>query len=573
MKNISVALSVLSLLFISSAASGGEEIIYSGTFARGNGKPVPAIEVFAGNAGLANIRLINGGTEDDIGEKVRSFVVKLNGKAIFNSSNFNKNVATLVKEINIPGNNVLEVLLKGKPGAEIAIQITQYVSDSLTVLMNGTGSGRVTSSPIGIFCETDCKEAYDSGTQVTLTAAPYSGSVFAGWSGGGCSGTGSCTLTISGDTSVTANFNLSASDTVTLFTPYVYESDMEEIRDVYSSDNTISPPGRVHDGIDIYPLGNLKPFQAACSGRVDIIYTFSDQVTLFIACNPTYTIEYNFESQAPLSGQTQLDNIEVVEGQTVSQGEIIGYLYDADPDAAHVHFTFHKNWIPTCPEPFFDPGAVVSIENLIIQNLDMCYGPDVTPPALVTPYVNELDMKEINAGFSSDDNSPWGFVHDGIDIYPQGDLKAFQAACSGIVDSVELRQAGVDSNWQVDVLIQCDDYVPDPSKGGYFIPFSVDYVFEPMSNKKKDGRTQLDDILVGAGDNVSQGEIIGYLEVVGEGAHVHFGLLQFGSSAFSAFGITSIPLCPEPHFSTEANVSILNLLHAAWPSAGMCYQK
>jgi hypothetical protein len=444
---------------------------------------------------------------------------------------------------------------------------------SLTVLMDGTGSGRVTSSPDGISCETDCQEGYDSGTQITLTAAPYSGSIFAGWSGGGCSGTGTCTLTISGDTSVTANFDLSPSDTVSLITPYVNESDMEEIRDVHSSDYTISPPGRVHDGIDIYPLGNLKPFQAACSGRVDIIYPFSDQVTLFISCNPTYTIQYNFESQAPDSGQTQLDNIEVVEGQTVSQGDIIGYLYDADPDAAHVHFTFTKNSIPVCPDPYFNSGATSSIESLIILNLDMCYGPDVTPPALVTPYVNELDMKEIKAGFSSDNSiSPWGFVHDGIDVYPQGDLKAFQAACAGIVDSVELRQAAGGSNWQVDVLIQCDDYVEDPDDGGYFIPFSVDYVFEPMSDNQTDGQTQLGNIEVIEGQTVSQGDIIGRLDVVGVEARVHFGIVQFGSSAFQALGVTGIPTCPEPHFSPAANDSILNLLHAAWPSAGICYQ-
>ncbi len=450
-------------------------------------------------------------------------------------------------------------------------------SNSLTVLMNGTGSGRVTSSPDGIFCETDCSEDYGSGTQVTLSAAPYSGSIFAGWSGGGCNGTGTCTLTMDADTSVTAIFNLSGSDTVNLITPYVNESDMREIRDVFNSEHSNPPWGMVHDGIDIFPLENLKPFQAACSGRVHRIYMFSEQVTVMIACNSTYTTEYGFEAQAPDTGQIQLDNIIVVEGDDVSQGDIIGYLYAADNlAAAHVHFSLQKNSIPSCPEPYFglvDRDSILDLISVAHQDVTMCSGADVTPPPLVTPYLNEFDMAEINAGFSSENSiSPWNFVHDGIDIYPQADLKPFQASCSGIVDSVQLQQTGVDSNWQVEVLIECDNYVDDPTNGGYFIPFSVEYVFEPMSNIQADGQTQLNNIMVVEGQTVTQGDIIGYINDIGEGAHVHFGLVQFGSSTFSALGMTSIPLCPEPHFSTETKDSILNLLHAAWPSAGMCYQ-
>ncbi len=44
---------------------------------------------------------------------------------------------------------------------------------------------------------------------VTLTASPASGSSFAGWSGGGCTGVGTCTVTLSVDQSVSASFSLS----------------------------------------------------------------------------------------------------------------------------------------------------------------------------------------------------------------------------------------------------------------------------------------------------------------------------------------------------------------------------
>ena len=78
---------------------------------------------------------------------------------------------------------------------------------TLTVSRQGTGSGTVTSNPAGINCGTDCTEVYASGTVVTLTASPSGGSVFAGWSGSGCSGTGTCQVTMSQARSVTATFS------------------------------------------------------------------------------------------------------------------------------------------------------------------------------------------------------------------------------------------------------------------------------------------------------------------------------------------------------------------------------
>jgi len=84
---------------------------------------------------------------------------------------------------------------------------------TLTVTKAGTGSGTVTSSPAGINCGTDCSESYNSGTVVTLTATPASGSMFAGWSGA-CSGSGGCSVTMDSDKSVTAAFNLSTFDYV-----------------------------------------------------------------------------------------------------------------------------------------------------------------------------------------------------------------------------------------------------------------------------------------------------------------------------------------------------------------------
>lgn len=78
---------------------------------------------------------------------------------------------------------------------------------SLTISRTGSGSGTVTSSPAGIDCGADCSEVYDTGTTVTLTAAPAAGSWFSGWSGA-CSGTGSCAVTMDAVKSVTAAFEV-----------------------------------------------------------------------------------------------------------------------------------------------------------------------------------------------------------------------------------------------------------------------------------------------------------------------------------------------------------------------------
>lgn len=79
-------------------------------------------------------------------------------------------------------------------------------SYTLTVAKSGTGSGTVASSPAGINCGSTCSAGFSAGQAVTLTATPASGSVFGGWSGAGCSGTGACNLTMDASKSVTATF-------------------------------------------------------------------------------------------------------------------------------------------------------------------------------------------------------------------------------------------------------------------------------------------------------------------------------------------------------------------------------
>jgi hypothetical protein len=84
--------------------------------------------------------------------------------------------------------------------------VTANFKPSLSVSKTGTGSGTVTSVPNGINCGTTCSTYFDYNTLVTLTVIPAPGSTFTDWSGEGCTGTGTCIVTMSAAKTVTANF-------------------------------------------------------------------------------------------------------------------------------------------------------------------------------------------------------------------------------------------------------------------------------------------------------------------------------------------------------------------------------
>jgi hypothetical protein len=78
-----------------------------------------------------------------------------------------------------------------------------------TLSVGTQGPGTVSSSPAGISCGSTCSASYASGSVVSLTAVPGRGAHFSGWSGGGCSGTGTCSVTLNAAMSVTASFSKS----------------------------------------------------------------------------------------------------------------------------------------------------------------------------------------------------------------------------------------------------------------------------------------------------------------------------------------------------------------------------
>jgi phospholipase C len=100
-------------------------------------------------------------------------------------------------------------------GCGIAASCTVSISAATSVVATFTsvapypvavtlsGLGAVISSPAGINCPVTCNALFPVSTQVILTATPSAGALFSGWGGGGCSGSGTCTVQAATTTSAT----------------------------------------------------------------------------------------------------------------------------------------------------------------------------------------------------------------------------------------------------------------------------------------------------------------------------------------------------------------------------------
>lgn len=106
------------------------------------------------------------------------------------------------------GTSTCTVTLSGNQPAAVGARFDPAPPPTytLSITNSGAGTGTVTSNPSGINCGTACTAALTAGTTVILTAAASPGSVFAGWSGFPCTGTGTCTVALNANTAVTATF-------------------------------------------------------------------------------------------------------------------------------------------------------------------------------------------------------------------------------------------------------------------------------------------------------------------------------------------------------------------------------
>jgi len=183
----------------------------------------------------------------------------------------------------------------------------QFVSViyGLTVSKSGSGSGTVTSSPAGISCGAECSKVLNQGSAVTLTAQAGAGSTFAGWSGGGCSGIGTCEVTMNAEITVTATFNVIGST-----------HGLSVGRSGSGSGTVTSSPAGINCGSDCtepYPEGQLVTLTTAadpgsvfagwsggCSGTGPCQVTLNTDVTV----TATFTLTSPPQPKSPANGTT-----------------------------------------------------------------------------------------------------------------------------------------------------------------------------------------------------------------------------------------------------------------------------
>lgn len=135
-----------------------------------------------------------------------------------------------------------------------------------------------------------------------------------------------------------------------------------------------SPPTQSHDGLDFTPNQDLAVFQAVAPGVVTHVDPYFNpgngfwqvNVAVEYAHDSVHGLNYAFE---PISASTadrdlQLANIDVVVGQVVAPGDVIGRLVQAHPNA-HLHFGLFENWSQVCPEPFMSDAVQSELMDLI----------------------------------------------------------------------------------------------------------------------------------------------------------------------------------------------------------------
>jgi len=144
MKKLSMILTVL-IIFGTSAIghTSDERVVFEGIFKRGNdistraigskgagnkgnGTPVSQFKNFSGMSGEATLKVCDVAEA----EKISSATIAINENIVVGSSNFNQNVGCIEKTVSLnKGDNILEVLLKSKPGGEVSVEILQLQPD------------------------------------------------------------------------------------------------------------------------------------------------------------------------------------------------------------------------------------------------------------------------------------------------------------------------------------------------------------------------------------------------------------------------------------------------------------
>ncbi len=119
----------------------------------------------------------------------------------------------------------------------------------VTISFTGAGSGTVSDATAGLSCGSSCQNTFAWSTPLNLTATPLPYSLFTGWTGAGCTGTGSCSLTVTAPTTVVANFIFDTAFSVRQdATPYIYYPSLQNALDTTAGNAPLRAWGTTYAG-------------------------------------------------------------------------------------------------------------------------------------------------------------------------------------------------------------------------------------------------------------------------------------------------------------------------------------
>jgi hypothetical protein len=130
------ALSILLLLGVATTCLAGTFLAFGPkNYIRGTGDPVTITDTFSvlNPTTQYTLKAINGGLQNDTTEYVSETVVTLNGVTVISSSNFNQNVGEVDVPISLQSTNTLSVVVRGKPGGVLAIEVVGVDNDPPTI--------------------------------------------------------------------------------------------------------------------------------------------------------------------------------------------------------------------------------------------------------------------------------------------------------------------------------------------------------------------------------------------------------------------------------------------------------
>ena len=143
----------------------------------------------------------------------------------------------------------------GSGGRPNPCQLDSSSCNPLNVVLAGDGHGRVSSDPVGLDCGATCTAKFPTSRAVVLSAFPDQDSAFDSWSGGGCTGDRTCSVTPNAAPTITATFRSITGPVVWIKTqPQVPGSAA-----VYDPDGNVIVTGTNTTQVD---LGAPSPFEA-----------------------------------------------------------------------------------------------------------------------------------------------------------------------------------------------------------------------------------------------------------------------------------------------------------------------